>query len=157
NVDGLGAKPLRSAPGADIPAASLIQGTPYVATYFNAMGEWILQGAYGGLGIPVGCGMDYWGATAPSSNFALAYGQAISRTTYAACFAVMGTTFGAGDGATTFNLPDKRGRVSAGKDDMGGAAASRLTTSYFGSNASTLGAASGFESNTLSTTTMPAH
>jgi microcystin-dependent protein len=42
-------------------------------------------------------------------------GQAVSRTTYASLFAVLGTTFGAGNGSTTFNLPDLRGRVSVGQ------------------------------------------
>jgi microcystin-dependent protein len=55
------------------------------------------------------------------------YGQAISRPTYAGLFSRLGTTYGAGDGSTTFNLPDLRGCVTAGKDDMGGGAAGRLT------------------------------
>jgi hypothetical protein len=45
-VDGLGGKPLRSAPGVELPAAVLIAGSPYVATYYNATGEFILQGFY---------------------------------------------------------------------------------------------------------------
>jgi microcystin-dependent protein len=53
-------------------------------------------------------------------------GQAISRTTYAALFSLIGTTFGAGDGSTTFNLPDLRGRVVAAPDNMGGTQAFRL-------------------------------
>jgi microcystin-dependent protein len=47
------------------------------------------------------------------------YGQAISRTTYATLFAAMGTTFGAGDGSTTFNVPDLRGRFPLGKAAAG--------------------------------------
>lgn len=45
----------------------------------------------------------------------LADGTAISRTTYAGIFAAFGTSYGAGDGSTTFNLPDLRGRVPVGK------------------------------------------
>ncbi|HEY7845769.1 MAG TPA: phage terminase large subunit, partial [Bradyrhizobium sp.] len=67
--------------------------------------------------IPLGAGLDYWGSTTPNSSFAFPSGQAISRTTYVALFALVGTTYGAGDGSTTFNLPDKRGRVSAATDD----------------------------------------
>jgi microcystin-dependent protein len=63
------------------------------------------------------------------------YGQAVSRTTYPLTFAALGTTWGIGDGSTTFNLPDMRGRVPAGVDNMGGTAASRLTTSSLGSAA----------------------
>lgn len=64
-----------------------------------------------GSGTPVGSGMDYFGTTAPE-NYMFANGAAISRTEYAELFAVIGTTYGAGDGSTTFNLPDKRSRVS---------------------------------------------
>lgn len=68
--------------------------------------------------LPIGAGMDYFGTTAPA-NYMFADGSAISRTEYAELFAVIGTTYGAGDGSTTFNLPDKRERVaiSAGGED----------------------------------------
>jgi microcystin-dependent protein len=72
--------------------------------------------------------LDYTGSTVPTSNFALPFGQAISRTTFAAYFALVGTTYGAGDGSTTFNIPDLRGRVAAGQDNMGGSAAGRIGT-----------------------------
>lgn len=55
-------------------------------------------------------------ATAPT-GYLKANGAAISRTTYAALFAVIGTTFGAGDGSTTFNIPDLRGEFIRGFDD----------------------------------------
>lgn len=55
----------------------------------------------------------YAGAAAPT-GWLLCQGQAVSRTTYAALFAVCGTTFGAGDGSTTFNIPDMRGRSPIG-------------------------------------------
>lgn len=92
--------------------------------------------------MPVGASIDYAGTTAPA-GWLLEYGQAVSRTTYAALFAAIGTTYGTGDGSTTFNLPDARGRVVAGKDDMGGSAASRLTNTYAGFVGATLGAAGG--------------
>jgi microcystin-dependent protein len=67
----------------------------------------------------------------------------------------MSTTFGVGDGSTTFNLPDLRGRTIAGKDDMGGSAASRLTATYFGTSAAALGAVGGGESQTLTLAQLP--
>ena len=76
--------------------------------------------------IPLAAGMDFWAPTAPNSSFVFPVGQAISRATYATLFAMVGTTFGSGDGLTTFNLPDKRGRVSAAIDNMGGSDAARL-------------------------------
>jgi microcystin-dependent protein len=54
-------------------------------------------------GIPLAGGMEFWGTTAPSSAYAFPAGQAISRTTYATLFAIMSTTYGSGDGSTTFN------------------------------------------------------
>jgi microcystin-dependent protein len=47
-------------------------------------------------------------------------GQAVSRTTYASLFAIIGTTYGAGDGSTTFNLPDYRGYFLRGQNDASG-------------------------------------
>lgn len=103
--------------------------------------------------IPTGTVMDFAGTSEPS-GFLFCYGQAVSRTTYAALFAALGTTYGTGDGSTTFNLPDLRGRVTAGKDDMGGTSANRLTSPINGDN---LGAAGGSESHTLTAAQIPAH
>jgi len=74
---------------------------------------------------PVGAVIGFAGSSAPS-GWLLCYGQAVSRTTYAALFAVIGTTYGPGDGSTTFNIPDLRGRTVAGIDNMGGVSADRL-------------------------------
>ena len=98
--------------------------------------------------------MPYAGSSAPT-GWLLCYGQAISRTTYSDLYAVVGTTYGAGDGATTFNLPDLRGRVVAGKDDMGGVSADRLTNQTGGLDGDGLGNAGGTETHTLALTEMP--
>ena len=103
-------------------------------------------------------------ASVPSQWY-LCYGQAVSRTTYASLFAVIGTTYGAGDHSTTFNLPDCRGRVGVGKDDMGGSAANRITSGVSGINGATLGAAGGnqipdagvLSANSVSVVTDPGH
>lgn len=100
--------------------------------------------------VPVGAVFDYAGSTAPSF-YLLCYGQAVSRTTYAKLFAILGETYGSGNGVTTFNLPDLRGRVIAGKDDMGGTSANRLTNQSGGLNGDTLGASGGAETHTLTT------
>lgn len=154
NVDGLGAKPLRSAPSVELPAGVLVQGTPYVALYNNSDQAFYLQSFYSNpYQIPIGATIDYWGSSAPNSSFVLAYGQAISRTTYSALFAIFSTTFGSGDGSTTFNVPDLRGRVVAGADAMGGSAAGRLTDLVAGIDA--LGDAGGAQSRTLVTANLP--
>ena len=101
-----------------------------------------IAGAVGAL--PAGAVIPYAGSSAPA-NWLLCGGQAVSRTDYAALFAVIGTTYGSGNGSTTFNLPDLRGRVIAGEDDMGGTAANRLTSATSGITGTTLGAAGGDE------------
>jgi microcystin-dependent protein len=68
--------------------------------------------------VPTGCVLAYGAAAAPS-GYALCDGSAINRTTFAALFAVIGTTYGAGDGSTTFNVPDMRGKFPFGKAAAG--------------------------------------
>ncbi|MEM6911048.1 MAG: tail fiber protein [Verrucomicrobiota bacterium] len=107
--------------------------------------------------LPAGSVMPFAGTTLPR-NFLWAAGQAVSRTTYAALFAALGTTYGAGDGSTTFNLPDLRGRVAAGKDDMGGSAASRLTSGGAGGiDGAILGTGGGGQQHVLTSAQMPSH
>lgn len=96
------------------------------------------------------------GTTAPT-GWLLCFGQAVSRTTYAALFAAIGTTYGAGNGTTTFNLPDMRGRVAAGLDNMGGTTASRITSGGSGIAGTTLGAVGGAETHTLTTAQLAVH
>jgi len=157
NVDGLGAKPLRSSPSVELLAGVLVQGTPYTVTYNNSDGAFYLKGFFGAPGIPLGVALPYFGTTAPASAFALPSGQAISRSTYANLFSLFGTTYGTGDGSTTFNIPDLRGYLLAGKDDMGGSAANRITNAASGVDGVTLGATGGAQTITLSTAQMPVH
>ena len=73
--------------------------------------------------------MMMWGGTTAPGGWFLCNGQLLNRTTYAALFAIIGTYYGAGDGATTFAVPDLRGRVAAGVDPGVG----RLTTATINS------------------------
>src|SRR4029077_6533749 len=104
----------------------------------------------------VGEVVDYTGAAAPAL-WLLAFGQAISRTTFSSLFGAIGTTYGVGDGSTTFNVPDLRGRVTAGKDNMGGSAANRLTNQPGGIDGSTLGAVGGLQTHQLTTAQLASH
>lgn len=80
-------------------------------------------------------------------------GAAVSRTTYPGLFVAIGTTHGAGDGSTTFNVPDSRGRVDVGVDGS----ANRITAaSTNGGNADTLGGVGGAETHTLVEAEIPA-
>lgn len=88
-----------------------------------------------------------WSAAAAPSGYLLCDGSAVSRTTYAALFAVCGTTFGSGDGSSTFNLPDLRGRAPIG---VGTGDASDAT-------AHTLGEKEGTERHAMIEAEMPSH
>lgn len=68
-----------------------------------------------GEGIPIASIFEYAGLIAPS-GYLLCQGQAVSRTTYADLFKIIGSTYGSGDDSTTFNLPNLKGRVPAGLD-----------------------------------------
>lgn len=91
---------------------------------------------------PAGSVQAFAGSSAPS-GWLFCFGQAVSRTTYADLFTAIGTTYGSGDGSTTFTLPDMRGRAVFGKDDMGGSAANRVTNGVSGITGTSLGASGG--------------
>jgi microcystin-dependent protein len=93
---------------------------------------------------PIGTVQMYGGAAAPT-GWLLCTGSAVSRTTYANLFSVIGTTYGIGDNISTFNLPDFRGRMP-----LGAGTGTGLT-------ARTLGEASGSETHVLTIAQMPSH
>lgn len=74
-----------------------------------------LLAAIRALGTPAGSVQAFAGSSTPN-GFLLCNGQAVSRTTYAALFTAIGTTYGAGNGSTTFNVPDYRGEFLRGLD-----------------------------------------
>lgn len=92
---------------------------------------------------PTGGLLMYAGATAPA-GWLVCDGAAVSRTIYAALFAVVGTTYGIGNGSTTFNLPDLRGRTPVGLDASQGEFNAR-------------GKTGGAKTHQLSTAEMPWH
>jgi len=110
--------------------------------------------------LPVGVELPYGGTAAPD-GWVLAYGQAISRAAYASLFNLynaQGLPYGSGDGSTTFNVPDYRGRTPFGKDDMGGTAAGRLSNALTGGiDGLTLGATGGEAGHALTITELAAH
>lgn len=118
--------------------------TAYVDTAISALSA-----------VPAGSVVPYAGATEPS-GWLFCYGQSLLRSTYASLFSAISTTYGAVDG-THFSLPDLRGRVAAGVDNMGGTTASRVTVAGSGITGTTLGNAGGTETHTLTTAQMPSH
>lgn len=103
-------------------------------------------GGGGSSTVPAGAILPYAGSSAPNAAWLLCFGQNVSRVTYSVLFGIVGTTYGVGDGSTTFGIPDLRGRVLVGKDNMGGAAANRVTAGISGLDGVTLGAAGGDQS-----------
>jgi microcystin-dependent protein len=101
--------------------------------------------ANGGGFVPTGTLLDFAGTSAPT-GFLGCDGAAVSRTTYASLFTAIGTTWGAGDGSTTFNLPNFQRRVAVGS---GGSGTATL--------ANTVGSTGGAETHTLTTPEIPAH
>jgi microcystin-dependent protein len=102
--------------------------------------------------------LPYGGATAPT-GWLLCDGSAVSRTTYAGLYAAIGTSYGTGDGSTTFNLPDLRGRVAlgAGTGAGGGASGSGKPAGGSALTARTVGDWAGEEKHLLSVAEMPSH
>lgn len=79
-------------------------------------GQWNeVGGNIAGDTLPIGAIVPYGSSTAPT-NWLVCDGSAVSRTTYSELFAIIGTGFGEGDGSTTFNLPNLKGRVAVGQD-----------------------------------------
>jgi microcystin-dependent protein len=146
NVNALGAKPLHyHCAGAwrVIPTGLLDTDEIYEVSYNSSAGAYRLLGLKNRTGV-----VEPFAGTAAPAGSLLCYGQAVSRTDYVGLFTVIGTTYGTGDGSTTFNLPDLRGFVVAGKDNMGGSAAGRL------SGGTTLGAGLGAQTHSHGGSTM---
>lgn len=125
NVNGLGAIPIHyyGAGAWRIVPPGLIGANQVLRVAYH-----VSSGAYRILGRPDTTGD--WvptGRSSARSGTVMSYGQAVLRTTYSGLFAAFGTTYGAGDGSTTFNLPNLGGVVVAGKTDMSGADRGNLT------------------------------
>ena len=119
-----------TAPNASIDASSTqIATTAYVTAKVNAIQT-----------VPVGTYIESACSTAPA-GYLLCDGSTVSRITYAALFVAIGTTYGAGDGSTTFNLPDRRDRFALAK----------------GSTYTPLGVTGGEINHTLAANEMPSH
>lgn len=156
-ADGGTAYPIQSSAGVAVAPGVLISGSPYAFKFSVANSAWMLRNFFGSpFTIPLGGLVPFIGTVVPNSNFAFPTGQAISRTTYAALFALIGTTYGVGDGVTTFNIPDLRERVAAFLGTMGGASSpGRITTAASGIDGTTLGANGGNQVATILRTDLP--
>jgi microcystin-dependent protein len=87
--------------------------------------------------IPTGTVVPFAGDTTPGSDWLICDGSAISRSTYSALFAVIGTSYGSGNGTSTFNVPNLRGRVVAGVDPNQSTGTYRFTPVGFSAGSNT--------------------
>lgn len=155
NVDSSGALPLRGVTDVALGAGNLIAGTPYVAVLGPDGDEWLIHGYRNDPAlVPIGGVIPYWGSVVPSSQWVFPYGQEVSRSTYATLWARAGSP-DTGDGNTTFNILDMRGRAIFGQDNMGGSAANRITNSGSGIVGTTLGAAGGAQNVVIAKANLP--
>lgn len=126
----------------DFPA-NPVDGQVYLNyVYDSVKGAWRASNTYVDT-MPAGSIIP-WPAATPPPNWLLCDGSAVSRTTYAALFSVIGVLYGNGNGSTTFNLPDLRGRTIVGRDPVD-------------SDFVTLGQSGGAKTHTLTEAQMPNH
>lgn len=133
--------------GAD--AQGVLCGGSTVVEFSTTAVEFSVPITRGGVPVtptPSGVISLFAGAVAPA-GYLLCNGQAVSRTTYATLFTAIGTQYGAGDGSTTFNIPNTTGRVPGGLD-----ASATVTPGL-----ATLGATTGAAAITLSGAQFPPH
>jgi len=170
-VDDTSASAVRTTLGlGSIAVTSTITASELAITGNGTAGQTVISDGDGTFsfrdGFSSGMVIPFAGTSAPT-GFLMCGGQAVNTFTYKDLHAVISNTYG-GDAynagvtdqsgaTTTFNLPDLQGRVVAGKDDMSGSSANRLTNQTGGLNGDTLGATGGSETHTLDVTQIPAH
>ncbi|MGZ6387882.1 MAG: phage tail protein [Ktedonobacterales bacterium] len=117
------------------------------------------RAALGVMGVPVGASFSWHTNTLPvmDAGIEVAWmnGQAISRTTYAALFALLGTVYGAGNGTTTFNVPNACECVLLGRSLMGGAASRGFITHL--ASTDVIGTVVGEGTHVLDANQIPSH
>jgi microcystin-dependent protein len=152
-VDGGSTYPIQFASGVAIPVGALATNVPALLKFSLSALAWVLF-TNGSAGVQTGCIFQWLTNTAPP-GYAMLNGQALPRTGIgAALFALWGTSYGAGDGSTTFNVPDCRDVVFIGQSTMGGTSARGLTPQNTGQG---LSAVIGEALHTLGSTELPAH
>jgi len=122
------------------------EGTTYIVGDLNVTGSLVVGGVTEDP--ELGC-IKIWTTNTAPTGWMICDGSAISRTTYADLFAIIGTTFGVGDGSTTFNIPNVKGKVPVGRDaaqtefdvlgETGGAKTHALTSGETGAHTHAVG------------------
>lgn len=170
NLNSIGAKKIKkfknvggTVSESDLSAGDIGQNGHYVLQYDtsldSAAGAWVLINPT----VDVNAGITgeirayASGPASPPAGWLWCDGSGVSRTTYANLFAAISTQYGGGDGFTSFNVPDLRGRTIVGKDDIGGSGIGRVTIGLSGIAGTVLGATGGTETVTLTTANLASH
>lgn len=127
-ADGTAAKVIVKGNNLPLVAGDIVGAGHWLDLQYDAtLDKWVLQNPASGIsaGVPAGSVIYTAQSTAPT-GYLKANGAAVSRTAYAALFGAIGTVFGAGDGSTTFNLPDLRGEFLRAWDDSRGVDSGRV-------------------------------
>lgn len=143
NVSGTGAVPLKKNYDEDLVTGDIVANQIIEVVYDGT--NYQVVSPLGGSNVPTGSITAYGSSSAPT-GWLVCDGSAVSRSTYSGLFNIIGTSYGSGDGSTTFNLPDLVGRVPVGLDSGG----SRVSSN------NTIGDSSGDETHTLSKSELPA-
>ena len=123
NADETGAKPVVKGHNLKLEMADIAGAGHWLEMqYDEALDKWVLQNPAKGItppsGVPVGT-IEYFAMPTPPAGYLKADGAAVGRQTYPELFETIGTTFGKGDGSTTFNLPDLINQFAQGSDIPG--------------------------------------
>lgn len=148
NVDSLGAKSIHKDGGDDLAAREIRSGQMVTVVYDATDDDYKLASQ---PAVP-SARIEMFGGSTEPGGWKFCNGQAISRTTYSDLFDEVGTTYGAGDGSTTFNVPDLRDRSPLGTGTMGTTDAARV-----GNYTTALGDSGGEDEHTLTDAEMPSH
>ena len=146
-VNGLQAKALRRRFNRELGPRDLVPGVIYRVAYVPSNDTFVITSPE----IASPGALCHLATGTPDEGWLIADGRAVSRTDYLALFLAIGATYGAGDGATTFNLPDLRGRALVAQD-LG---AGRLTGA--GGVGGNLGDTGGAQASVLTSTQLPSH
>lgn len=136
-----------------------VQAGAMTVNGLTLIGGLTTSGAISGPGVvPIGSTVIWWSDVLPTQGtWCWANGGVLPRTgAGAALFALIGTTYGAGDGSTTFNVPNLQEVVPVGKSTMGGAASSGLLGSIASGVKAVLGSIMGADTHTLTASQIPA-
>lgn len=123
-ADGTGAKPIVKGNNLSLAEGDIAGAGHWLELQYDAaLDKWVLQNPAKGIisqqsGVPVGT-IEYFAARTPPAGYLKADGAAVGRETWPDLFGVIGTTYGEGDGETTFNLPDLMDRFAQGSTTPG--------------------------------------